>query len=128
MEHLRQSAEIIRQNEQERASFLFAHAFLNELNIEIQKKQRKDGKSFVSRTTLESVYFQQETVVFRAVPFHPMTSEEVLTEILAEQVLLGSQLGQRQWKKWKHNAPTNFEECFDLSEFKPTAPNSKPVC
>ena len=63
--------------------------FLNEININIQKKQRKDGKSFVSRTTLESIWKSQEIVVLRAVPFHPLTNQETFTEILTEQEILG---------------------------------------
>lgn len=63
--------------------------FLSELNIYIQKIQRQNGKSFVSRTILETVYPSQEIVVLRAIPFNPLTNKKILTEILKEQELLG---------------------------------------
>ncbi|MEY4065097.1 MAG: hypothetical protein RIR26_1305, partial [Pseudomonadota bacterium] len=53
-------------------------ALLNETTVEIQKIQRQKGSSFVSRTTLESFLPGTETVVFRAVLFHPLTSPQTL--------------------------------------------------
>jgi putative pyridoxal-dependent aspartate 1-decarboxylase len=72
--------------------FSFVTTILNELNIELQKKQRQAGKSFVSRTTLESVDSGFDTVVLRAVPFNPLTTPTILTEILFEQEVLGEDI------------------------------------
>ena len=75
------------------------NTFLNELNVNLQKTQRKNGKSFVSRTTLESILKSQEIVVLRAVPFHPLTNRETLTEILLEQEAIGNLFFEREIKK-----------------------------
>lgn len=66
--------------------------FLNKLNSEIQKKQRANGHSFVSRTLLESFFPGQQIVVLRALPFNPLTNETILAEILLEQSNLGHEL------------------------------------
>ncbi|WP_161597710.1 aminotransferase class V-fold PLP-dependent enzyme [Fluviispira multicolorata] len=65
---------------------------LNKINTNLQKEQRKNGKSFISRTTLQTVWKSQEIVVLRAVPFHPLTNNETLAEILREQEELGNKL------------------------------------
>jgi glutamate decarboxylase len=70
--------------------------FFNKINIEIQKKQRAKGRSFVSRTTLESVVADQNVVVLRALPFNPLTNERSLTEILREQSKLGRMILDNQ--------------------------------
>jgi glutamate decarboxylase len=52
----------------------------------IQKRQREEGKSFVSRTRLKPVMYQrQDTVVFRVV-----LANAILHEVLAEQVELAA--------------------------------------
>ncbi|BBH53606.1 pyridoxal-dependent decarboxylase [Fluviispira sanaruensis] len=66
------------------------NSILNEINTNLQKEQRKIGKSFVSRTTLQTIWKSQEIVVLRAVPFHPLTNNETLAEILREQEALGN--------------------------------------
>lgn len=59
---------------------------LNELTMNIQRHQRAAGKSFVSRTTLEpQKYNGQRIVVFRIVLANPLTTLEVLKNILIEQ-------------------------------------------
>ncbi|WP_397601558.1 aminotransferase class V-fold PLP-dependent enzyme [Silvanigrella sp.] len=82
--------------------------FLNEININIQKKQRKDGKSFVSRTTLESIWKSQEIVVLRAVPFHPLTNQETFTEILTEQEILGDFFFNNEKENFFKKTPDAF--------------------
>lgn len=62
---------------------------LNEINTEVQRQQREAGKSFVSRTTL----FRDEerangVVVFRAVIMNPLTTFDILNEILDEQAAI----------------------------------------
>jgi len=75
--------------------------FLNEATVEIQKIQRQNGKSFVSRTTLESFLPGMDTVVFRAVLFHPLTSEQTLSEILSEQKDIGETVIARLWPRFE---------------------------
>jgi putative pyridoxal-dependent aspartate 1-decarboxylase len=67
------------------------HAFrinekLNVINRQIQRHQREAGKSFVSRTMLEIKNFPgYHIVVLRAVIMNPMTTIDILREILDEQ-------------------------------------------
>ena len=84
--------------------------FLNEINVNLQKEQRKNGKSFVSRTTLESIWENQEIVVLRAVPFHPLTNRETLTEILIEQEELGNSFFERELLNFLKKEPR--AQCF----------------
>jgi glutamate decarboxylase len=59
---------------------------LSELTESIQKEQRANGKTFVSRTRLESAAFGGQLVtVFRVVLANPLTTPEILREILEEQ-------------------------------------------
>ena len=59
---------------------------LNTLNRKVQRLQREAGNSFVSRTTLRSATWPgQDIVVLRAVIMNPMTTIEILREILDEQ-------------------------------------------
>lgn len=62
---------------------------LNELNVELQKRQRVAGQSFVSRTMLESTGYEQEIVVLRIVLTNLLTKAEFLKEILEEQRQIG---------------------------------------
>ncbi|MEN9530103.1 MAG: hypothetical protein RI932_1976 [Pseudomonadota bacterium] len=78
---------------------------LNEATVEIQKIQRQNGKSFVSRTTLESVLPGTDTVVFRAVLFHPLTSSKILAEVLAEQKDIGDTVMTRLWPRFETQLP-----------------------
>lgn len=59
---------------------------LNDINRSIQRLQREAGNSFVSRTTLNIKDFPgQNIVVLRAVIMNPMTTIDILREILGEQ-------------------------------------------
>ncbi|WP_041405800.1 pyridoxal-dependent aspartate 1-decarboxylase PanP [Shewanella denitrificans] len=52
----------------------------------IQKHQREQGKSFVSRTRIQPArYNRQHTTVFRVVLANPLTGLEILQGVLAEQ-------------------------------------------
>ena len=62
---------------------------LNQLNVELQKRQRENGISFISRTTLESTGYEGDIVVLRAVLTNILTKPEYLVEILEEQKALG---------------------------------------
>ena len=66
---------------------------LNELNIELHKLQREEDDSFVSRTTFDSpIYFYQDVVVLRAVTVNPLTTTEVIKEIIDAQDRIGQKL------------------------------------
>jgi len=59
---------------------------LDKLTKFIQKRQRENGKSFVSRTRIEVQKYQgRKTVVFRVVLANPLTSKNILADVLAEQ-------------------------------------------
>ena len=59
---------------------------LNDINRQIQRRQREAGNSFVSRTTLDINTFPgQHIVVLRTVIMNPMTTIDILREILNEQ-------------------------------------------
>lgn len=66
---------------------------LNGLTVAIQKEQRDSGRSFVSRTALRVPrYDRQRITVFRTVLANPLTTEDILREILAEQKEIGRTL------------------------------------
>lgn len=59
---------------------------LNWLNEWIQKRQRAGGKTFVSRTSLETeAQGGQALTVFRVVLANPLTTRKILSDILEEQ-------------------------------------------
>lgn len=57
---------------------------LNEIMITVQRLQREAGKSFVSRTTLRRKG-REDKVVFRSVLMNPMTTIDIIREVLDEQ-------------------------------------------
>lgn len=60
---------------------------LNQLTKQLQKTQRENGNSFVSRTQLNLERYQgQDIVVFRVVLANPLTTQAILQAILEEQV------------------------------------------
>ena len=66
---------------------------LNELNTILHKDIRRDGFTFVSRTTLESTpYRPQKIVVLRAILINPLIEDNVLKDIIKRQDRLGSEL------------------------------------
>ncbi|PNU19892.1 putative pyridoxal-dependent aspartate 1-decarboxylase [Geothermobacter hydrogeniphilus] len=63
-----------------------ANSILDQVIRLIQKYQRESGKTFVSRTTLQSArYGQQNLTVFRVVLANPLTDEKIIDSILKEQ-------------------------------------------
>lgn len=59
---------------------------LNKLTVQVQKQQRESGKSFVSRTRLDIPRYAGQTItVFRVILANPLTTEQDLLNILAEQ-------------------------------------------
>ncbi len=62
------------------------NALLDQVNQLVQKIEREAGKTFVSRTRLRvAAYGSKELTVFRVVLANPLTTEEILSEVLAEQ-------------------------------------------
>ncbi len=60
---------------------------LNELNWSLQKVQREMGKSFVSRTILKPArYGRQQIHVLRVVLANPLTTDQILADMLQEQI------------------------------------------
>lgn len=71
------------------------NAILDRVNKRIQKLQRAAGKTFVSRTRFSQARYHSDPVsVFRVVLANPMTTEDTLKEILAEQA---------QWAQGERN-------------------------
>lgn len=68
---------------------------LNDLTRFIQKKQRESGKSFVSRTRLTPKKYGGQTItVFRTVLANPLTTNEILKDILDEQ----REIAKESWR------------------------------
>ncbi|MCP3898879.1 MAG: putative pyridoxal-dependent aspartate 1-decarboxylase [Desulfobacteraceae bacterium] len=66
---------------------------LNDINIRVQRKQREQGKSFVSRTRFKiEKHDKTQNVVLRCVIMNPMTNISILKEILDEQEDIFSRL------------------------------------
>lgn len=65
---------------------------LNELTRQMQQKQRESGQSFVSRTRLmPGRYQRQDIIVFRVVLANPLTTPEIMQQVLQEQKQLAQQ-------------------------------------
>ncbi|TWX66826.1 putative pyridoxal-dependent aspartate 1-decarboxylase [Colwellia demingiae] len=65
---------------------------LGKLTKFIQKRQREDGRSFVSRTRIEvSRYGGEKVIVFRVVLANPLTTKEILQGILQQQCQLAQE-------------------------------------
>lgn len=65
---------------------------LGKLTKFIQKRQREDGRSFVSRTRIEvSKYGGEKVIVFRVVLANPLTTKEILQDILQQQCQLAQE-------------------------------------
>lgn len=70
---------------------LAINAVLNRYTKYLQKVQRGRGKAFVSRTQLTPMRYQQQAiVVFRVVLANPLTSIDILEDILSEQAMLAN--------------------------------------
>ncbi len=74
---------------------LTINRLLDQLTQFIQKRQRENGHSFVSRTRIQVAKYQGEMcIVFRVVLANPLTTKEILQEILIEQCLLAKESQQ----------------------------------
>jgi len=61
------------------------NALLDQVCQLLQKHQREAGKTFVSRTRLRVAHYGEELTVLRVVLANPLTTDEILASILAEQ-------------------------------------------
>lgn len=65
---------------------------LDKLTKRIQKSQRAAGKSFVSRTRLSPQQYGQDTItVFRVVLANPLTTPQILSDMLQEQMQIAQE-------------------------------------
>jgi aspartate 1-decarboxylase len=63
---------------------------LSKLNVKLQKEQRENGVSFVSRTTFRHPEPNGDSIsILRAVIANPRTTEQDLADILEEQSIIG---------------------------------------
>ena len=71
---------------------------LNELNIGLHKAIREEDESFVSRTRYNSsMYFLQDVVVLRTITINPLTTPDILQEIIEQQGKLGNKLYESEF-------------------------------
>ena len=76
------------------------NSLLNTLNVELHRAIRAEDSTFVSRTTLTTTrYAPQPIVVLRSVTVNPLTTREILEEIVAKQEKMGLALYAKQYKK-----------------------------
>jgi putative pyridoxal-dependent aspartate 1-decarboxylase len=69
---------------------------LNALNVQLQKSIRLDDTTFVSRTTIESTWYQyQRVVVLRAILINPLINDTILEEIVSTQNRIGLRLANQ---------------------------------
>lgn len=62
------------------------NGLINELTKFVQKRQRENGRSFVSRTRLNPEHWDDlNTIVFRVVLANPLTTRDILQSVLQEQ-------------------------------------------
>ncbi len=72
---------------------LKANELMDQMIRLMQKYQREAGKTFVSRTSLRSARYNNETLtVFRVVLANPLTTEEIIDQVLQEQ----TQIAQKE--------------------------------
>ncbi len=70
---------------------------LSDLVVTIQRIQRSRGKTFISRTRFAvHKYNNQEISVFRAVTANPLTTRNILNDILIEQRQIGQMLLEKE--------------------------------
>jgi len=67
------------------------NALLDQVCQLLQKHQREAGKTFVSRTRLHNARYGEEITVLRSVLANPLTTDDILTSVLAEQCEIAQQ-------------------------------------
>ena len=75
------------------------NVLLNDLNIELHKMTREEDNSFVSRTTYDNpLYYYQNIVVLRVVLINPLTTIDILKEIVEDQARIGKKIYESEFK------------------------------
>jgi glutamate decarboxylase len=71
---------------------------VDQINERLQKAQRQAGRSFVSRTTIDTIVSgrRMPSVVLRAVIANPLTTEQDIIRVLNEQVNIASNCSDEQ--------------------------------
>jgi len=87
------------------------HQHLNEINERLQRAQRSEGCTFVSRTTLESSKYGpgQQVTALRAVLANPLTTESDIEAVLDDQSRVARDLLKTD--SWNDAGP-----CLDLRQ------------
>ena len=67
------------------------NAILDQICQLLQKHQREAGKTFVSRTRLRMARYGEEITVLRSVLANPLTTDEILVSVLAEECEIARQ-------------------------------------
>lgn len=67
------------------------NAILDQVCQLLQKHQREAGKTFVSRTRLRMSRYHEEITVLRSVLANPLTTDEILSAVLAEECEIAQQ-------------------------------------
>merc|ERR1712008_652301 len=63
---------------------------IDQADISLQERQKADGKTLVSRTTVYSPHYQRSIVVLRVVIGNPLTEEADIDEVISEQLRIAS--------------------------------------
>nr|QEO74762.1 Decarboxylase, pyridoxal-dependent [uncultured bacterium] len=59
---------------------------ISEFNVRLQKAQRNAGRSFVSRTVINSARYGEQVVALRAILANPLTTEADINAVLQDQL------------------------------------------
>jgi glutamate decarboxylase len=85
---------------------------INKITQYIQKTQRAQGRAFVSRTRLNpSKYHGDAVIVFRVVLANPLTTLEILSDILEEQETIAK---DGETAEVRHRLEEISGSCFEL--------------
>jgi len=67
------------------------NAILDQVNQLLQKEEREAGQTFVSRTRLRVARYDEEVTVLRVVLANPLSTDTILSSVLAEQCVIAQQ-------------------------------------
>lgn len=70
------------------------HQFINQFNKRLQKIQRQEGRTFISRTTKTTICFDKEIqiIALRAVLANPLTTENDIDAVLNDQIQIAAEI------------------------------------
>jgi len=74
---------------------------LDEVNVKLQAQQKLEGSTFVSRTSVNEVRYGRRLVAMRVVIGNPITEEEDIDEVIADQLRILS-----SWSDVEAQAPS----------------------